>query len=155
MGLFDRLRKSSDKKLRQQFRLRVETNIEALVKVLQWFERKTKPILPEKSIWQCKLALAEGFTNTVRYAHQHLPTKTPIDIEINLFCDYLEMRIWDWGPPFDLHAKLASLRQSPTDPLEKESDRGLFFMQELTDDLQYVRAAKGRNCLIMKKGIVR
>lgn len=148
-------KKNSDEKLRKQLRLRVKTDIEALVTVLQWFERNTKSLLPEQCRWQCQLALAEGFTNTVRYAHKHLPETTPIAIEVNLFGDFIEIRIWDWGPPFDLHAKLNNLRQNKVDPLEKESDRGLFFMQELTDDLQYIRSPKRCNCLVMKKKIQR
>jgi serine/threonine-protein kinase RsbW len=138
-------------KLLKQFRLQVKTELPALTVVLQWFEQVAKPLLPEKCFWQCQVALAEGFTNTVRYAHQHLPSTTPIDLEVNLFVHYLEMRIWDWGKPFDLQAKLNYLRQSNEDPLEKENDRGLFFMQELTDDLQYVRISNRRNCLVMHK----
>jgi serine/threonine-protein kinase RsbW len=151
VGLFKRLGKTSDNPLHKQFRLRVQTNLEALVEVLQWFDRTTQSLVSEKCRWACKLALAEGFTNTVRYAHQHLPKTTPIDVEVQIFKDYLEIRIWDWGLPFDLHAKLDDLRDRANDPLEKESDRGLFFMQELTDDLQYIRASEKRNCLVMKK----
>ncbi|MFO0166320.1 MAG: ATP-binding protein, partial [Microcystis sp.] len=36
-------------------------------------------------------------------------------------------------------------------PLEMESDRGLLFMRSLTDILQYIRTAEGRNCLILQK----
>jgi serine/threonine-protein kinase RsbW len=144
-------KKISDENLLKQFRLQVKTNLEALIEVLHWFEQVTQSSLPEKYRWQCKLALSEGFTNTVRYAHKNLPSSTPIDIEVNIFSDYLEIRIWDWGKPFDLHAKLNALRQNSTDSLEKESDRGLFFMQELTDDLQYIRGSDKRNCLLMRK----
>jgi len=151
--LFKKSSKITDQKHLKQFQLQVKTNLEALVDVLQWFERVTKPLLPEKCRWQCKLALSEGFTNTVRYAHQNLPPTTPIDIEVNLLSGYLEIRIWDWGEPFDLNAKLNALRQSQDDPLEKESDRGLFFMKELTDELLYLRMSDSRNCLILKKKI--
>lgn len=153
MELFKKSSKITDQKHLKQFQLQVKTNLEALVDVLQWFERVTKPLLPEKCRWQCKLALSEGFTNTVRYAHQNLPPTTPIDIEVNLLSGYLEIRIWDWGEPFDLNAKLNALRQSQDDPLEKESDRGLFFMKELTDELLYLRMSDSRNCLILKKKI--
>jgi serine/threonine-protein kinase RsbW len=152
--LFKKSSKITDKKTsHKQFQLQVKTNLEALVDVLQWFERVTKPLLPEKCRWQCKLALSEGFTNTVRYAHQNLPPTTPIDIEVNVLNAYLEIRIWDWGEPFDINAKLNALRQSQQDPLEKESDRGLFFMKELTDELFYLRMSDDRNCLILKKKI--
>jgi serine/threonine-protein kinase RsbW len=152
--LFGHKKNTSAQKLLKQYQLQVKTNIEALIDVLQWFDRVTKQLLPERCRWQCQLAISEGFTNTVRYAHKNLPPTTPIDIEIDIYSYYLEIRIWDWGPPFDLHAKLAALRQSKENPLEKESDRGLFFMQELTDDLQYVRISNQRNCLVMRKRII-
>lgn len=138
-------------RLIKQFRLQVKTELNALVIVLQWFEKVSKPLLPEKSFWQCQVALAEGFTNTVRYAHKNLSPTTPIDLEVNFFTNYLEIRIWDWGQPFDLQAKLNLLSQSTEDPLQKESDRGLFFMKELTNDLQYIRLSNHQNCLIMRK----
>jgi serine/threonine-protein kinase RsbW len=97
------------------------------------------------------VALAEGFTNTVRYAHQHLPPTTPIDLELTLKSHSLEIKIWDHGQSFDLQAKLDSLQQRPLAPLEMESDRGLLFMRSLTDTLQYIRTAEGRNCLILQK----
>jgi serine/threonine-protein kinase RsbW len=99
------------------------------------------------------VALAEGFTNTVRYAHGSLPGTTPIELELTLLEECLEIRIWDRGKPFDLLAKLATLQQSPVDPLEKESDRGLLFMRALTDRLQYIRLPDRRNCLILSKDL--
>jgi serine/threonine-protein kinase RsbW len=135
----------------RQFRLQVKTELEALIPVLQWFETHTGHLVPESVLWQCKVALAEGFTNAVRYAHLDLPPTTPIDLELTLHRERLEMRIWDWGQPFDLEQKLASLQQSPVDPLEKESDRGLLFMRALTDRLQYIRLPDRRNCLILSK----
>lgn len=136
-----------------RFRLQVKTELEALVPVLQWFETHTLDLLPESVIWQCKVALAEGFTNTVRYAHLNLPTTTPIDLELSLHPECLEMRIWDRGQPFDLHEKLSSLQQSPIDPLDRESDRGLLFMRAFTDRLQYIRLPDRRNCLVLSKNL--
>jgi serine/threonine-protein kinase RsbW len=150
--LFKR-KKISEERLLKQFRLQVQTDIEDLARVLQWFEQATKYLLPDKCRWQCQLALSEGFTNAVRYAHEGLVPTTPIDLEINVFASELEIRIWDWGKPFDLHAKLKLLRQENENPLDKEGDRGLFFMQELTDDLQYLRLLNRRNCLILRKKI--
>ena len=157
MALFRKTRKNAllrrNEKPHKQFRLQVETELEALTVILQWFERITKPLLLKKLFWQCQVALAEGFTNTVRHAHQNLPPTTKIDLEVNLFVGCLEMRIWDWGKPFDLEAKLKSLRQNNQDPLEKEGERGLLFMQELTDELAYIRMSNQCNCLVMRKRI--
>jgi len=134
-----------------QFHLQVQTELAALVPVLQWFESHGRPFLPESLLWQCKVALAEGFTNTVRYAHKNLPPTTPIDLELTFSSHSLEIRIWDHGQPFDLQAKLDSPQQEPVAPLEMESDRGLLLMRSLTDTLQYIRTGEGRNCLILQK----
>lgn len=155
MALFKRawnhIRSRHNEKPLKQSRLQVETNLTALTDVLQWFEQFTAPLLPQRFRWQCQIVVVEGFTNAVRHAHQHLPSTTLIELELKLFTHCLEMRIWDWGEPFDLHAKLESLCQEECDPLEKEGGRGLMFMQQLTDELSYQRLPDGRNCLLMRK----
>ena len=135
----------------QQSRLQVKTDLEAITEVWQWFEQFTSPLLPQLFWWECEVALTEGFTNVVRHAHQHLPQTTPIEIELKVFAQYLEMRIWDRGKPFDLQAKLQSLCQEQSDALEREGGRGLIFMHELMDELDYLRGSDGRNCLLLRK----
>ncbi|PSF32123.1 ATP-binding protein [Aphanothece hegewaldii CCALA 016] len=138
---------------KQKYRLRVKTELEALIPVLKWFEQLTENYSPKEIVWQCKLALAEGFTNTVRYAHDHFPPETPIDLELTLFSNIIEIRLWNFGEPFDLYKKLAELQNSSVDPLEKEGDRGLLFMNALMDELHYIRQADQRNCLMMRKNL--
>ena len=143
----------------QQSRLQVKTDLEAITEVWQWFEQFTSPLLPQLFWWECEVALTEGFTNVVRHAHQHLPQTTPIEIELKVFAQYLEMRIWDRGKPFDLQAKLQSLcqeqsdalEQEQSDALEREGGRGLIFMHKLMDELDYLRGSDGRNCLLLRK----
>ena len=145
--------KNKNQTLVKQVTLSVKSEIEALEEILVWFEGIAQPLLPKKCLWECKLALAEGFTNTVLYAHRHLSVLVPIILEINFYVELIEIKIWNLGPEFDLKGKLQELNQTSVDPLEKESDRGLFFMQELTDELDYIRLANRRNCLIMQKYI--
>lgn len=135
----------------KQSHLQVETDLEALKEVLPWFEQFTASLLSQEMRLQCQIALVEGFTNAVRHAHRQLPQATPIELELTAFPDCLEMRIWDWGQRFDLHAKLHSLCQEEADPLEKEGGRGLIFMHQLTDELDYQRLSDQRNCLFMRK----
>ncbi|MFW6358375.1 MAG: ATP-binding protein [Chroococcales cyanobacterium] len=136
----------------ERFRLQVTTKLDDLREVLQWFEANIKPKLPQRICWECEVALAEGFTNAVRHAHHNLPTKTGIDLEITLFPETLEICICDQGEPFDLEEKLRSLHQQKNfDPLEQEGGRGLFFMEQLTDELRYVRLPNQHNCLRMRK----
>ncbi|MEG4214385.1 ATP-binding protein [Microcoleus sp. Pol14C6] len=62
--------------------------------------------IPEAVLQQFKLAAIEAFTNAVRHAHKNRPSETPIELEITVFNDRLELKIWDWGKPFDLQSKL-------------------------------------------------
>lgn len=142
-----------NEEIKHQFRLQVRTELDELISVLKWFENSTQFLLPDTTIWQAKVALAEGFTNTVRHAHQGLPKETPIHLEIAIFDNYLEMKIWDRGKPFDVHKKLEELQKSEKDSLLKENDRGLVFMQSLTDELYYIHLSHQQNCLVMRKVI--
>lgn len=139
----------------KQTRLQVETDLHAVATVIQWFEDFTKPILPKALQSKCQLAFVEGFTNAVRHAHQDLPPTTPIELELNIFPDCLEMRIWDYGKPFDLQVKLQekleALGRDDYDPLGITGGRGLIFMHQLMDELAYLRLDDNRNCLLMRK----
>lgn len=140
----------NDKPLKES-RLQVETDLNAVPEVLQWFEQFTSPLLSQQFCGECQLALVEGFTNAVRHAHHHLPPTTPVELELQLFPQYLEMRVWDHGQLFDWQGKLDALCSEDIDPLEKEGGRGLMFMKQLTDELSYVRFTDERNCLLMRK----
>jgi len=133
------------------FYLRVATEIEALEKVLQWYEDSIRFRLPDRASWECELALNEGFVNAVQHAHKNLPKETPIELKLTITDNYLWIEIWDQGEPFDLIAELEALKQSDLEPLEHESKRGLLFMEQLTDDLQYLRSNQWQNCLRMGK----
>jgi serine/threonine-protein kinase RsbW len=139
----------------KQTRLQVETDLHAVEKVIQWFETFTKPLLPQTFQSQCQLACVEGFTNAVRHAHQNLPPTTPIELELKVFPDSLEIRILDQGSPFDLQArlqqKLEAVNTEEYDPLTEEGGRGLIFMHQLMDELAYLRLEDDRNCLLMRK----
>ena len=137
----------------KQYHLQVKTELEALKEVLQWFEGLVFPLIPQKMGWQCEVALVEAFTNAVRHAHHNLPQNTPIDLEVELLPNFLEMRIWDKGKSFDLEAKLLKGEQEANSPesIEKEGGRGLQFIKKLTDELQYLNLPNHRNCLIMRK----
>jgi serine/threonine-protein kinase RsbW len=134
----------------KQYHLQVKTELEALKEVLQWFEGLVFPLVPQRIGWQCEVALVEAFTNAVRHAHQNLPKTTPIDLEVKLLPNFLEMRIWDRGQPFDFQAKLRKGEQN-VDSIEKEGGRGLQFIKKLTDELQYLNLPNHRNCLVMRK----
>lgn len=138
---------------RQNLHFQVQTQITELNRVLSWFEETTAPFLPEECLWQCKLALTEGFTNAVLHAHSDLPPTTAIDLEVTILTNYLEIRIYDWGKPFNLKAQLHTQKLDNSEPLMKEGGRGLIFMHEVMDKVKYIRMPNRRNCLILRKNL--
>ncbi|MEG4294081.1 ATP-binding protein [Microcoleus sp. C2C3] len=90
----------------QHISLQVNTDLNALTRVLEWFEQLKDLSLPNEVWWKFQLALAESFTNAVRHAHKNLPVETPVQLEIMVFNGRLELKVWDCGPYFDFDAKL-------------------------------------------------
>ncbi|MGK7890763.1 MAG: ATP-binding protein, partial [Leptolyngbyaceae cyanobacterium] len=73
-------------------RIQVPTDLIALEDVLAWFDQLEVPA--PKMVWyECQLALAEGFTNAVRHAHEGKPANTPIDIEACVAKTSIELQI--------------------------------------------------------------
>ncbi len=129
--------------------LQVHSDLGENDKVLSWFEQLHQAPIP-KTVWlQCELALAEGFTNATRHAHKYLPRETPIDIEVTMYTDYLEIIIWDYGQPFDL---LEWLKEQPTQTdIFVGGGRGIKLMSAIADDISYTRTSDNRNCLLIVK----
>jgi serine/threonine-protein kinase RsbW len=90
----------------QKISLTSNSDIKAVAKVLSWVDQLQHLPIPEAVFHQWRLATIEGFTNAVRHAHKDLPLATPIELEITVFPERLEIKIWDYGKPFDLEAKL-------------------------------------------------
>lgn len=135
----------------EQKRLRVQSDLKLLNQVQQWFENfciqhLSQLSLSETQLYRLNLALAEGFTNAVRHAHQALPRETVIDIDLVLWSDRLEIRIWDRGKPFDPDAL-----EEPEPGTLQEGGYGWFLLRRLADRVVYERAADGRNCLLIVK----
>lgn len=135
----------------EQDHLTVQSNLKFLNQVQQWFEdfcwqHKSQLSWSETQLYRLNLALAEGFTNAVRHAHQALPPETAIDIDITLWGDRLEIRIWDRGQPFDPEGL-----EEPEPGTLQEGGYGWFLLRRLADQVVYERAADGRNCLLIIK----
>uniref|UniRef100_UPI00342DEF05 ATP-binding protein n=1 Tax=Okeania sp. SIO2F4 TaxID=2607790 RepID=UPI00342DEF05 len=105
--------------------------------------------IPKKVWLQCELALAEAFTNATRHAHKYLSTETPIDIEVKIYADKMEISIWDYGQPFDL---LEWLKDQPNQTdIFVGGGRGIKLMYAIADDISYTRTSDNRNCLLIVK----
>lgn len=89
--------------------LTVNTDLHAVSQVLDWYEQLNDLPIPQEVLIHGQLALIEGFTNAVRHAHKGMPLETPIKLEVRVFEKRLEMRVWDYGKPFDLYSKLRGI----------------------------------------------
>ncbi len=133
----------------QQISFKVKSDLKALDEVLGYFDDINQPWIPKKDWLQCQLALAEGFTNAVRHAHQDISSDVPVEIEIKLTSDSLEMRIWDCGPFFDLQGFLKA--NANQDKRFAGHGQGLPILQKIAAQLSYERTGDGRNCLLIIK----
>jgi serine/threonine-protein kinase RsbW len=129
--------------------LHVKTDLNELRKVLDWFGSLEQQSVSEQDWLQCQIALAEGFTNVVRHAHKNLTEEIPIHIDIHFFSNAVEVRIWDYGPPFNLLANLDQLTE-PAD-IEAEAGRGLRLLKKIASEIHYQQQENGHNCLIVTK----
>jgi anti-sigma regulatory factor (Ser/Thr protein kinase) len=136
---------------KRAFALRVDTTLDALGEVLTWFESFRNAGIPDPIWLECQLVLAEGFTNAVRHAHRALPASTPIDIQLTLTPQGLELRIWDQGQEFDLEGFAQNLAANPLPDAESEGGRGILLMKALSTHLSYTHQADGRNCLLISR----
>jgi serine/threonine-protein kinase RsbW len=129
--------------------IRVNTGLSTLSQVLSWFAELYDPRIPT-SVWiRCQLALAEGFTNAVRHAHGGKAPNLPVDIEVALFTEFLEIKIWDCGDSFDLEQKIQDMSEQAD--TEAVGGWGLKLMRDIADTLSYSRTADQRNCLCIVK----
>ncbi len=129
--------------------LQVNSNLDALDQVLDWFESFKEDPLPVQTWLQCQLAIAEGFTNAVRHAHCSLPESTPIRLELTFQNEIIEIRIWDYGPPFDMDFFISTLPE--TVDTEAEGGRGILLMKAIATQLSYRRVDNEKNCLLIVK----
>lgn len=137
--------------LRQEH-LTVKSELSVLNSIQSWFRQFCQRSLPNDSwlehyIYPLNLALAEGFTNAVRHAHQKLPRETEIEINLVLCDDNIEIHIWDYGQPFNPMSI-----DEPQPGTLRLGGYGWYLLRRLADQVTYERSQdNSRNCLIIKK----
>ncbi|MBD2562841.1 MULTISPECIES: ATP-binding protein [Nostoc] len=136
--------------MKNKIYLKVNTDLTASPQVLSWFEQINQPPIPNKQIWwQCQTLLMEGFTNIVEHAHKNLPIETLIEIEAVRLDEYIELRIWSQGEPFDLEQRLQQTFEFEDN--DQERGRGLKIMSTIADNLSYEPTGDNRYCLFISK----
>ena len=132
-----------------KIKIEVPSDLQELDKVLLEFNQIYRDFIPCRDWLQCRLALAEGFTNAVRHAHKNIPQETIVAIEVVLRQEYLEIKIWDWGSAFDLQSFIISKARQHRGWLG--SGRGIPLLNKIADRLDYLRVNGDRNCLLIVK----
>jgi anti-sigma regulatory factor (Ser/Thr protein kinase) len=132
----------------KEIQLQVKTDLNDLIEVLTWFNQLHQDSIPKVDWLMCQTALAEAFTNAVRHAHKDRPPETPINLEAVLSSNSIEIRIWDYGSPFDLEYEVSIL----PDEVDQTAigGRGLYLLKQIADKLSYTRYLD-RNCLLLVK----
>ena len=135
----------------QQDHRTVKSDLKLLWQVQQWFEKFCQRYLPQygwsdSQLYRLNLALAEGFTNAVRHAHHSLPPETTIEIQVILWIDRLEIKIWDYGQPFNPDGII-----EPEPGTLQVGGYGWFLLRRLADKVVYERDSDTRNCLLIVK----
>ncbi|MBE9177992.1 anti-sigma regulatory factor [Oculatella sp. LEGE 06141] len=135
----------------QQDHLTVRSELTGLNQVQDWFKQfclryGSSLIWLKGQLYPLNLALAEGFSNAVRHAHQELPAETSIDIDLALWDDRIEIRIWDYGKPFNPDAL-----EEPEPGTLHIGGYGWFLLRRLADRVTYERYPDNRNCLTIVK----
>jgi len=137
----------------KQEHLVVASRLDVVSQVQHWFQETCRSLDADlywikDHIDRLNLALTEGFTNAVRHAHAELPPETTIDIDLALSSQQVEIRIWDYGQPFN-----PDQLQEPEPGTLLNSGYGWFLLRRLADRVTYQRVTGERNCLsIIKYG---
>ncbi len=99
--------------------------------------------LDESEQFNCELCLAEACNNAVQYVTP-AGAAHPVVAEAVVHAASVELRVTDRTPGFELQARPARL--SP----ERENGRGIFIIQSLMDDVDYLRG-RTENTLVMRR----
>jgi len=131
--------------------LTLQSDLQCLAHLQTWFEdfcahHALLVRWDDTQRYRFKLAMVEGFTNTVRHAHEHLPAETAIETELVLSvrddrCE-LTFHLWDRGEPFD-----PTQLEEPQPGTLQLGGYGWFLLRRLCDRVTYRRCRDDRNCL--------
>ena len=124
------------------------SEIERLANTVMQFGKDNN--FSDKSIFDINLALEEVVNNVISYAYKD-KNEHHITIHLELEGQELMLKVEDDGIPFN---PLGVRELDINKPLEERQPGGLglFFVRNLTDELEYKRG-KNKNILIMKKKI--
>ncbi len=120
---------------------------DAVTEVLEWLQKIQPDFISTRNWLKCQTVVIEGFDNVIQHAHKHLPAETPIKLNLEIYAEGVEIKIYDLGEPFNFQL---ALTQTPDQQDEwAEHGRGLILMRRILDYISYERSPEGVNCLQM------
>ena len=141
---------SQAEQLLNSFQIEVKTEPEDLIKVLIWFEELRQSFIPTHAWLECQTVLGEAFDNVICHAHHKMPHETPIQLKVEIFNHSMIIKVWDYGPGFDLE-KYCQNKEKESIDLYAENGRGIQIITEVADYCSYTRQLDERNCLLIIK----
>ena len=135
------------------FQIQVQTEPEDLIKVLVWFEELKQSFIPTRTWLECQTVLGEAFDNVVGHAHKKMPKETPIQLKVEIFNHSMIIKIWDYGPGFDLE-KYCQYKGEKLVDRYAENGRGIEIITKVADYFSYTRQVDERNCLLIVKSFL-
>ena len=130
-------------------KLKVNSDLISLGKVLSWFESLKKPFISPRVWLECQTVLGEAFDNAVVHAHQGLSSETAIEIEVKILSQLIIIKVWDRGPGFDLESQRLKVSQGVD--YYAENGRGVQIFEKVADYFSYCSEQDGRNYLLIIK----
>lgn len=102
--------------------------------------------LSREETYKIAWVVHEACVNVIEHAH-HFQASKPLRLQVILYPDRLEFRVYDFGPGFDID------RVPPPDPSNVfERGRGILGIRQCMDTVEYCQNT-GCNCLRMVREI--
>ncbi|HZT33968.1 MAG TPA: SpoIIE family protein phosphatase [Bryobacteraceae bacterium] len=123
------------------------SDVEQLTAMRSWTMEMAAQVpggLGEEHLGELELALQEALANVVQHAYKNPGGR--IELEADAFADRFQVRISDWGEPFDPTRVL-----QPSFDGSRESGFGVYIISHCMDHVAYWREPDGRNVMWMVK----
>lgn len=97
--------------------------------------------------WEVELAVHEAVANVVEHSYHNLPNRW-IHIEVELFYEKVDVRIFHEGDPFTLESLSVDIPEN-----SKDRGLGLYIIRETMDKIQYLKTDVGKNIIYLSKNL--
>lgn len=133
---------------RHKYRIRLKSSVDQLSAARKFLRKNCEQCrgagLDDQGLAELELAFAEATTNIMRHAYGGRDDQ-PVEIEIEVSPEAIQVRLYDWGDPFD-----PATVDAPVFDGTRTGGFGLFIIQQAVDEVSYSRH-EGRNGISLTK----